>query len=335
MDPSLHRAFRLIDEFREKLSLDLRGMTVLTEAGTGPFLHSALIAASAGAARVAAIAPDSAYASHAEIRDWLLAGFAARGLPAAGLEIHARREDVADGVDLFLNLGFVRPIDSAMIARASPAAVVSYMSEAWEFRPGDVDLAACAAAGIPVAGVNENFGGFAVFDSCGQLALKLLFEAGVEVAGCSVVTLGGDRFGEVVHAALEANGSRSRLVSRLAPDDLEAADALVIATYSDRPNVLSGVSPDAVAALNPSLRIVNLVGGFDRAGFERAGIACHPPGGGGGPRRMTRTLADLGDRPVLALHSLGIKVAELLYRKKNEGRDFGEFEALVQPLPSP
>jgi hypothetical protein len=338
MEPSLHRAFRLIDEFRERLALDLGGMSVLTEAGSGPFLYSPLIAASAGAGRVAVIAPDSPYASHSETRARLEACFAAGGLPLSVLEIHSRREDVGDGIDLFLNLGFVRPIDAAMIARASPAAVISYMSEAWEFRPGDVDLEACAGAGIPVAGVNENFAGFGVFDSCGQLAIKLLFEAGVEVAGCSIVTIGGDRFGEVVDSALRANGAASKLVagsSGLAANDLAGVDALVIATYSEDRDLLGGVSPGELAALNPSLKIVSLVGGFDRAGFEKAGIACFPPGAASGPHRMTRTLADLGDRPVLALHSLGIKVGELLYRKKKEGAEFGRFADLVQPLPAP
>ena len=332
MDPSLHRASRLIDEFRERLALDLGGMSVLTEAGSGPFLYSPMIAAAAGADRVSVIAPDSHYASHAETRARLGAGFEALGLPLSGLEIYARREEAGDGVDLFLNLGFVRPIDAAMIDKASPAAVISYMSEAWEFRPGDVDLVACAAAGIPVAAVNENFAGFGVFDSCGQLAVKLLFEAGVEVAGCRIVTLGGDRFGKVVASALAANAADSRLVAGLALADLDGADALVIASFSEDPDLLSGVSPEAVAALNPSLKIVNLVRGFDRAALEAAGLACYPPGAGSCPRRMTRTLADLGDRPVIALHSLGIKVAELLYRRKNEGRDFGRFEDLVQPL---
>ncbi len=47
------------------------------------------------------------------------------------------------------------------------------MSEAWEFRPGDVDLNFCKSKNIPVSGVNEDFDGFNVFSSCGQLALKL------------------------------------------------------------------------------------------------------------------------------------------------------------------
>ena len=337
MDRSLQRAVRLIDEYRRRLSLRLDGMTVLTEAGSGPFLYSPLIAACAGAERVIALAPDSPYASHAETRERLAACVAAIRLPPGKVDVVASRGEVGSGVDLFLNLGFVRPIDSELLARASHRSVVSYMSEDWEFRPGDVDLAACASAGIPVAAVNENFGGFGVFESCGQLAVKLLFEAGVEVADCPVVVLGGDRFGVVVERALRANRARPVLVGgamALSRELIADADALVIASFAPEEDLFagSGVSPAEIAAWNPLLRLVALVGGFDRPAFEAAGIACHPPSAPAGPRRMTRTLAYLGDRPVIALHSLGSKVGQLLFDQKNHGEPFGTFAYLVQPL---
>ena len=49
---NLPRCRRLIDEAIRTLGLDLTGLTVLTEAGTGPFSLTASIVALAGAPRV-------------------------------------------------------------------------------------------------------------------------------------------------------------------------------------------------------------------------------------------------------------------------------------------
>lgn len=330
------RVRRLIDGFCERLALDLSGLTVATEAGSGPFLYSSLAAALAGAERVIAVAPDSRYAAHREIADAVGARARAWGIAADLLTVVAARDDVPVGIDLFLNLGFLRPLDRALLARGSARAAVSYMCEAWEYRPGDLDLAYCRERGIPIGGVNENHGGFGVFDSCGQLAVKLLFEAGVEVAGCRIAVLGDDPFSVVIADALRANAAEPvpvRTGTELTASLLASLDALVVAAYSPATDLLADcqLSPAAIAALNPSLRIVPFAGSIDVDAFLTAGIHCHPaarlP-----PFRMARTLSHLGPRPVIALHSLGLKVGELLCRQRDGVPVPPAFAGLVQPM---
>lgn len=331
------RPLRLIREFKERLDLNLVGMSVLTEAGSGPFVYSPVIAAISGAERVEVVAPSSAYARHEEIRDRLYALCDAARVSRSKLRVVSERAHLDGPSDIILNLGFVRPIDELVLRTASERAVLSYMCEAWEYRPGDLDLDLCAARNIPVAGTNENFSGMAVFDSCGQLALKLLFEAGLEVAGCTIAILSDDPFGPVMHQALTANGASCVLYHQGAEISLEEIprfDALLLADYSGRPDLFEGsvITPDVLRAHNPSIKVVQLLGAFDASGLRSAGIACYPEGSPAGPWRMSRTLGYLGERPVIALHALGLKVGELLFRQKNFGQPPGDFTELLQPL---
>ncbi len=55
------RVFRLIDEAIERLGLQLSGLRVLTEAASGAFVVTPLIAARAGASRVHAVTTDSVH----------------------------------------------------------------------------------------------------------------------------------------------------------------------------------------------------------------------------------------------------------------------------------
>jgi hypothetical protein len=330
------RVRRLLAEFRHRLALDLSGMTIATEAGSGPFLYSPLAAALAGADRVIAVAPDSRYATHSETAEAVSRSARAWSVDAGRIHIVASRNDVPAGIDVFMNLGFLRPLDRALLARGSERAVVSYCSEAWEYRPGDLDLDFCQQRGISVAGVNENFDGFGVFDSCGSLALKLLFEAGIEVAGCRIAVLSGDPFGEVIERALVANGADAVQLSGAAQlnESLVASlDALVVASFSPLPDVLaaSPLPPQALAECNPALKIVAFAGSLDVAALAAAGVACHPAEQLA-PYRMARTLSHLGVRPVVALHSLGLKVGELLCRQRGGTVIPAAFEGLLQPM---
>lgn len=332
------RVFRLIKDFRDRLSLDLKGMTVVTEAGSGPFLYSALIAALAGAENVIAIAPDSIYATHKEaafkiserVEDW--------GIDRKIIQVLSSREEISSEIDVFLNLGFVRPLDGLMLSHASKKAVVSYMCESWEYRPHDLDMDLCNKRNIPVAGVNEDYAGFGVFSSCGQLALKLIFEAGLEVAGCNIVIISGDQFGVAIDRALCANNANTVIIDNLAKLNLKTianADAIIVASYSGSANLFefSAVSPYEMAQINPELKIIQFAGSLDVSELKKAGLFVYPdvllP-----PFRMSRTLAHLGVRPVIALHALGLKVGELLCRSKMNGEKEINYTGLVQPMNS-
>lgn len=176
------RLRRLLNEVITKFELDLYGATVLTEAASNAYAVTPVIAAMAGA-RVVALTRDARYATTHEVMRQLAVLNDLVGLPHNRITVSNDRDVDIGAVDIVTNLGFVRPIDRKLLMRLSPSGVVSAMCEAWEVRPSDIDHVSCRELGVPVAGVSEDFQGLDVFRSTDQLAVKMCFEAGLEVAG--------------------------------------------------------------------------------------------------------------------------------------------------------
>ena len=235
--------------------------------------------------------------------------------------------------DIITNLGFVRPIDAEMLAHARSTAAVPLMCEAWEWREGDVDLAACRRRGIPVLGTNEDADELRVFDFCGPLAGRLLFDAGFEIWRCAVVVFSPDRFGVVIARWLRRAGAQVHLTHELrSPASLGAlksADVLLVADYARRSPIVGETGElDAaeLAALAPAIAVLQFAGALDAARLAEANIPVYPSPPVG-PVRMARTLAHLGPRPVVDLHAAGLKVGELACRARLAGLSGGEVEA--------
>jgi hypothetical protein len=318
-------AAAVVMETVERLALDLRELTILTEAATGPFAVTAAIAGAAGAERVLAVARDSAYgpATAAE-RDTRLVARAC-GVERALQVVPEVDAAIARASDVITNLGFVRPIDARMAAWMKPTAVVALMCEAWEYRVADVDVGACRSRGILVLGTNERVPPLPVFEYCGPLALSLLSDAGRPVSGSRVAVLGRDAFTPVIAAALAGAGAHVRSDQRLTPESIAAAIAgvqtIVVAEYGSADVVLGdgGLVPAAEAArLAPGASIVQFAGALEWCSLVRHGVAVWPA-----PpveaRRMSRTLGHLGVRPVIELHAAGLKVAEYGARARRRG----------------
>lgn len=315
----------LVQETVDRLSLDLRRLAVLTEAATGPFAVTAAIAAVAGADRVFAVARDSAYgsAAAAEHESLLVANACNAG---QSLSVIRDMDAAAVGAsDVITNLGFVRPLNAHVVSWMKPTAVVALMCEGWEFRPGDVDVDACGARGVVLLATNEHAPSFPIFAYCGALAVRMLLDAGFAVPGLRVGVLGRDPFTPVIVDALAGAGAVVRgdqhLTYASALETIEGVDAILVAEYASA-DVLLGdgglVSAEEVARVAPKARVVQFAGAIDVASLERHGIGVWPlpPVG---PRRMSRTLAHLGVRPVIELHAAGLKVGEIGARARLAG----------------
>ena len=331
------RGIRIAEEYINRLGLDLSGLVILTEVGSGHYIYSPLIALLSGAKKVVVICPDSKWATHNETKQRISEYMSKLNLKADRIDIlKDRNEAIRDKIDIFLNLGFVRPIDERILSYASEKAVVAYMCESWEWRDGDVDIEACRRKSIPIVGVNENFDGFNVFESCGQLLLKMLFDAGQEVANCKYIVIGDKYFGEIAHNALQKNNATCFLLhsaEEITIDVLRVSDAIITADYAGKDHVLRGIkwTPKQINEINPNLEIIQFAGHMDVADYIEAGICVHPafslP-----PQRMVQTLADLGPRPVIGLHCLGIKAAEIIHKKINNIYFDKKYKDLIQPL---
>lgn len=331
----------------DALSLDLRGLTVLTEAATGAFCVTPVIAAAAGARRVYAVARDSAYGTSAEAERAVRAFAQACGAPDVIVIVHATDGPWMADVDVVTNLGFVRPISAELVSRLNATAVVAVMCEAWEARPGDIDVEACRRAGVAVFGTNEHDPSWPVFTYCGILALRLLLDAGCPVFRSRVAVIGDDVFGPTIVAALRALGADVRSAASGDREgclaSIAGADAIVLAEYRATHTILGAdgvLTPRDLTRLAPVALVVQLAGGIEASSLQEANIAVWPspvvP-----PRRMSRTLAALGARPVIELHAAGLKGAEVIARLRREGLDAGAAVAegarrfpLIQEVPS-
>ena len=214
LDP--RRLVRLMVAAIDRCQLDLAGRTVLTEAASGAYAVTPVIAALAGA-DVYALARTSAYAT---ARD-LVAGTKdlakLAGITARIEMVGEKSQEVVAAADIVTNSGLVRPIDAATIAQMKPSSVIPLMYESWEYRPSDVDLGACHDRGIAVAGTNEAHPAVDVFSYLGLMAVKQLHDAGVAVHGSRIVLLCDNSFGPFIGTSLRDAGADVSLGHQLTP----------------------------------------------------------------------------------------------------------------------
>ncbi len=316
----------LVTRTVERLGLDLRDLTVVTEAATGHFALTAVLAAWAGAARVITVARDSrhgtAVQAHAAVARWR------KRLGAPDRVVPVERLDAAvlGQADLVTNLGWVRPLDAVKIRAMREGAAIAAMCEAWELRPGDIDRRACAARGVRVGAVNEDHPAVDVFEHNGLLAVKMLHALQIEVHGARIAVAGEGKFASRIAAALARLGAEVRRAPALAGDRaawaLENSDALIVADYT-REDLMLGkrgeLTVESLLKRAPHAAVVQFAGWVRAGELRAAGVPVFPEEEIG-PRRMGRTMAFLGPAPVVGLHAAGLLAgAMLLGRPGPEG----------------
>ena len=310
--------------------LDLTGLTVFTEAATGHFRCTAAIALAAGAERVLAIAKSSRHGPSGSARAAVIDLARELGVESALAFV----EDVAaiGEADIVTNTGFVRPLSEDVVARMRPNAVIPLMWETWEFRPADLDLGACLERGILVLGTNEDDARLQTMALVGAIASRLLEEAAVTIAGAPIVVLGGGVFGSSVARRLDTLGARvsircagpvdgdvAHLRSAEPRSDLVDVAALVVADHEST-RLLVGrdgeLSVEALVAANDDLVVVHVSGLIDVAAIRAAGCRLVPSTIATAARTMSVTTSVLGPRPVIQLHTAGLKVGEIMARER-------------------
>ncbi len=328
-DGERRRIERLMTAIMTDLALDLSGIGVLTEAASGFFSTTCLMTAIAGAEPVVAVCRDSRFGKAAEVIEQLRLW--ARNLGVANrVEFQIGRPHL-DGIniDLVTNLGFVRPIDAALIDALSEHAVVSLMWEPWEFRSNDIDLQACRRRRIPVIGTCETHPRIRTFEYLAPVAAKILLENAIEVLGSKIVVVGSDPFGEAIARGLIAMGALVTRVHLSEHDKCigvafaergQAADAIVIAEHRDGRPIIGGdqgIDPDRL--VRDGTVIVHICGAIDSAAASKSGITIHP----GMPApfgTMTVSTAYAGPTPVIDLHAAGLKIGEIVVRNRRDGK---------------
>jgi hypothetical protein len=161
------------------LKLDLTGKVVLTEAATGAYAITPIIAALAGA-KVYAFTQPTKYGSVDEVIQQTRK--ISELFNEINLDIHIITEltpDIIHEADIITNSGHLRPLDKDKLQHAKGGAVIPLMYEAWEFRHDDVDIDYAKMRGIKIGATNERHPDVDVFNYLGDMALKMIFDAGL------------------------------------------------------------------------------------------------------------------------------------------------------------
>lgn len=319
MNPhDFYRAENLIRETINELDLNLRGLTVLTEVGSNHFLFTPIIAALAEARKVYAWTRDSVHGSASEIIHECESLAEKLGLDDR-IEFAANERPSAHvaQANIITNSGFIRPLDRVLLSSATGNnAVIPLMYESWELRDTDIDREYCRANGIKLGGTWENHPRLRVFDYCGQLAVKMIHEAELEVFQNKIIVWSQDDFGTVVSDALYKSDARAVLMTT----DVDIVyretdtDALFLCDYFESRPFFGGSGVfdlERLLSANPTLKIIHLYGDVDFTILHNHDVPVFPEKRGY-PHVMSLTLAYLGLAPVLKLQVGGLKVGECL-----------------------
>jgi len=336
------REHKLIKRFVDQYDIDLTGLTVLTEAASGAYLHNPLIAAQAGA-KVICVVKDSRFASAESVSSTLFDQADMLGLSNQVEVLNSLDESKLSSVDIVTNSGLVRPINRVFINNLKPTCVIPLMWETWEFRHTDFDIFACKEKGILCLGTDESVAPLSMDQYAGILSVRLLFELGLEVYKNNIALIGENKFAERIASYLELMGCTVHL---FAEDELivqgacqniyprnsfrnwfkvngSTIDAVLVADLvSDDclTNKNGLLEPEYIARINSDVKIGVLAGVIKYAEIESKNLACHPkidtPA-----HFMSYQLYDIGPAPIMELFAAGLKVGEIMARLRLSGHN--------------
>lgn len=294
--------------------LDLSGMTVLTEAATGAYAVTPVLAAMAGAKHVYAFTKPGRHGTVSEAkRDTLEL--------AAPLDVADRIEilekispEVLHDVDIITNSGHLRPLTAALIDQLRSEAVIALMFEAWEFRREDLDIEACARRGIPVVGINERHVAVDVFSFLGPLAVRQLHDCGLAVYRNKIGLVCDNDFLAPLHTGLASVGANIETFNSVTAVHPGAWDAFVVALRpAATPRVGQAEAAHLAACAAAGTVVVQFWGDIDRAELARNGFAVWPPHSVR-QGHMGILLSEIGPQPIVRLQTGGLRAAEWIRR---------------------
>lgn len=296
-----------------RCDLELTGYTVLTEAATGAYVTTPVLAAMAGA-DVYALGTGTTYASADEIQTVTTELATLAGVTGRIELVYSRNREYVGTADIVTNSGQVRPIDENMVAQMKSSSVVPLMYESWEYRPSDVDLDACRARSIAVAGTNERHPYADVFSFLGPMAIKHLNDAGIEVRGSRIVLLCDNSFEPFITRDLRNAGAEVANARQLTSNLLSPyCDAVLVAMRPRKGHTVAAFEAGLLRDEAPGAVLVQYWGDSDRDALAAAGVPTWPEQA---PRagHMGVLPSAVGPEPVIRLQAGGLKVGQILAR---------------------
>jgi len=317
---------RLIKQAIKNFDLCLKGKTVLTEAATGNFMVTPVIAALSGA-EVFAFTRASRYGTIEEVRQQT-AELQNAINPVLPIRVITSLDDAPlDRIEILTNTGFLRPIDSALINRLPMSCVIPLMWEVWEARPKELDLETCLKRGIKVYGTNEDDSRLRTMEYLGFIVLERLLAFKRTPFSTSVLLLGCEEFGLPVQELLSKNGYRCNFTTFCEPNAMDDYDTLVL-LENKNPIELVGSSNALIptSKLRSDQLVIHICGQANFSELPCAGFPDHPAPFG----YMSLTTDYADPKAVIDLHTAGLKVAEGMLKANHLGLSGIEYKSYME-----
>lgn len=332
-----------IEDAVERLNLNLAGKVVLTEAATGAYIVTPVIAALAGA-EVYAYTRDTRYGSVADVRkqtDDLLAQFGDKNLKVTIID--NLTPDIIAKADIITNSGHLRPLNSEKLQNAKKGTVIPLMYEAWEWRDADLDIEHCKKNGIVVGATNERHPDVDVFNYLGDMAVKQVFDAGLCPYKNKFVLICNNDFGPFIAKVIARNCEGLGVIDTEEnkgkynfdnvewignfpeiniPEKYKDAEAVIFTAYPFDQDWIGENSPVSLQKIKDEFHdplILRYAGDIDTEAFDRNKVRYFPAHVHSG--HMGILPSAIGNDPIIRLQSGGLKVGELL--TKNESKHKG------------
>ncbi len=337
----------LIDKLErqvETLQLNLKGRTVLTEAASGAYIVTPVIAAIAGA-KVYAYSKTTRYGKVEEVFAATkgLAG-AFRKFPLDICLTDKLSPEIIAEADIITNSGHLRPLNKEMLLHAKDSLVIPLMYEAWEWRDADMDIQYIRKRGFRIGATNERHPDIDVFNYLGDMALKQIFDAGICPYGNKFILLCNNDFGPFIAkvlagicdglAVIDKDEHKNRYnINQVdwiggfpdvkIPEEYKNAEAIIFTAYPFDQTWIGENSPLNIKQIQSQLKdpfILRYAGDLDESLLQNEGVRFFPHHVHSG--HMGILPSAIGYDPIIRLQSGGLKVGEALlngnYAYKNE-----------------
>lgn len=308
-----------------KFKLNLKDKVVLTEAATGSYGITAVVAAMAGA-DVYALAKDSAYGSIEDSKNNVLAMAKKAGVESRITFIESV-EEIKGHVDIVTNSGFVRPINRKLIDHLSEKSVITLMYEPWEFREEDIDIEYAYSKKVKVYGTNEGDQRLKTMEYIGLTVLYLLLNKKVSsFSEKNILILGNAKFADPVKRVLTQNSYKTHIVYSYSEKiDVSKYDVIVVAE-NEKQNILIGHDGAYIATndLNQDHLVLHICGSVDFSNAKFDFLPENPKPFG----YMSYRTDFVDDQALIDLQVGSLSVAEgmLVAGEKNlEGSEYKKF----------
>jgi len=313
----------------EKFNLNLTDKVVLTEAATGNYVVTPVIAAVAGVKKVYAFTKDSVYGSMEKVKKETNSLAKILNVEDKVFIINSFGDVDFESLDIVTNTGFLRPVTRDLIEKLPCKCVIPLMYEPWEFRRGEIDLEACYEKGVKVYGTNEGDERLRTMEYIGFVVLYLLLENKYSPFSSKVLLMGCKKFVDPTSHILVQNGyAVEEFVDYNARLNPKIYDAIVILEHK-KDVLLIGDKPEAFIdkdEIREDTLVIHICGNvdFNNARFKFVPQNIKPFG------YMSITTDFMDPQAVIDLHTAGLKVAEGMLKANELGLKGLEYKLFME-----